>query len=544
MFSHSTLKKIYIILLVFTMIFVMVSCSKPVEEEPLISVTAAPVQKYEDSTDIIIPMPAGVTQTNPLLVNTRTMSSIYNLVFESLFIYDSTGEPVGDLVDNYTVDEAGTTWTLQLRNNITWHDGRPFSGEDVIFTFQLLLEVGELSPYFEVFKYIETWDLGENSFEIILKSRSPFFGILNSLDFPILPMHKGYSVDSTPTRFVGTGPYIVKSFSPIDGMVLVANEDWWRMQPEIRTITAKIYPDDESAVAALVLRQVDAVQTSILTTTQYRDSGDANAYEYATNFFEFIAVNNNSGYMADARVRKGIAYSLDRSEILTNVYINHGIAVDTPVSPTSWLYEGNILKYDHDLMAAARMFDQAGWKYLDDDDPWLDVSPQGLERDFILTLLVNEDHENPQRFETANILVKQLKEVGILVVLDAQPWDEYVVKLENGSYDLALAGIYLTDIPDLYFLLGSEGEQNYSSYSSVEMDALLGATLRQDTAETLKYSYSQLQSYIIEELPVISLFFRTHTLLTTKAIVNVSDVRENDAYNRIAEWGIDSSAIN
>lgn len=364
------------------------------------------------------------------------------------------------------------------------------------------------------------------------------------MDFPILPEHKGYTVDESPTDFVGTGPYIVKKFDTQEGVELVANEDWWRMQPEIRTITAKIYPDDESAVAALVLRQVDAVQTSILTTTQYRDSGDANAYEYATNFFEFIAVNNNSGYMADARVRQGIAYALDRSEILTNVYINHGIAVDTPVSPTSWLYEGNILKYDHDLMAAARMFDQAGWKYLDDDDPWLDVSPQGLERDFTLTLLVNEDPEKPQRFETANIIVKQLKEAGIYVVLDAQPWDAYVMKLENGNFDLALAGIYLTDIPDLNFLLGTEGDKNYSDYSSVQMDTLLGTVLRQDTADTLKFAYSQLQSYIIEELPVISLYFKTHTLLTTKAIVNVSDVRESDAYNRIAEWGIDSSAIN
>jgi peptide/nickel transport system substrate-binding protein len=110
--------------------------------------------------------------------------------------------------------------------------------------------------------------------------------------------------------------------------------------------------------------------------------------------------------------------------------------------------------------------------------------------------------------------------------------------VKEGRFDLLLAGWYMNDIPDLRFAVRSDGSQNLSGYNDVEMDELLDEVMQSYTRETISASFERVQQKIIEDLPIISLYFRTHTLLTRRNITNVIQVKEESAYSSIQYWNI------
>jgi peptide/nickel transport system substrate-binding protein len=276
-------------------------------------------------------------------------------------------------------------------------------------------------------------------------------------------------------------------------------------------------------------------QTDEITLLASEQSREIFSYEYTTNYYEYLLPNLSSTGLGDERVRQAIAHALDRNEIVSNVYVNHAILVDTPVPPTSYLYTGKLLTYDNDVDQAKRLMKLAGWKHTD-EDPWLDVDPDGNEMDYTLTLLTNNDNDSPQRYEAATFIKRQLEKIGIKVEIKAEDWDIYKSMVNEGRFDLLLAGRYLSDIPDLRSMLKSDGIRNSSGYKNAEMDDLLIAVMESKTRESIEKNYEKLQQKIVDDVPIISLYFRTHTLLTRNNIVGVTHVTEDNAFASINTW--------
>jgi peptide/nickel transport system substrate-binding protein len=227
---------------------------------------------------------------------------------------------------------------------------------------------------------------------------------------------------------------------------------------------------------------------------------------------------------------------------VSNVYVNHAIVMDTPISPNSWLYEGRLAVYNRNLSEAKRLLMLAGWKNTD-DDKWLDVSPAGVEDSLSLVLLTYDDPDRSLRYDAAKLIQSQLADVGIQIEICSETWDVFVQKMKEGNYDLLLAGWYLSDIPDFTFAFGSNSKDNVSHYRSEEMDRLLSEALQQSTAEGLQEVPDKIYQLIIDDLPIISLYFRTHTLLTTLPVQGVTNISEDNAYAGISNWYIDPGLI-
>ena len=183
------------------------------------------------------------------------------------------------------------------------------------------------------------------------------------------PETGGYSLTTEPMFPAGSGPYKVTSWYPGQEIVLEYNENWWQRKPVIGKIVAKPFDNNSLAVSALQLSQLDVVQTDQIALLASDQVLDIFSYEYTTRYYEFLVPNLRAQLLSDKRIRQAIAYALDRDEIVSNVYINHAIPVDTPVPPSSFLYTGQLLTYDNDVEEAKNLLRLAGWKYLDDDDP-------------------------------------------------------------------------------------------------------------------------------------------------------------------------------
>ena len=506
--------------------------------EPTVAPIVTPMP--EGAAEISVVMPEEIESSNPFLVTSRDLMSLYSLIFEPLIKFDETGEPVPMLAQTWEQDDTGKKWTITLRDDVYWQQsGRKLDAYDVEFTLDLMnqLRREQDNDYCEELGYIYYWKVIDDR-TIWIYSYEPFYGTILAMDFPILPRDAGYSLTTEPMFPIGSGPYKVTSWYPGQEIVLEYNENWWQRKPVIGKIVAKPFDNNSLAVSALQLSQLDVVQTDQIALLASDQVLDIFSYEYTTRYYEFLVPNLRNQLLSDKRIRQAIAYALDRDEIVSNVYINHAIPVDTPVPPSSFLYTGQLLTYDNDIEEAKNLLRLAGWKYLDDDDPWLDMSPEGFEEDFTITLLANNDGDSPYRIEAAKYIAKQLEEVGIKVDVKSEPWEEYSNMVHEGRFDLLLGGWYLNDIPDLRFAIGSEGSQNISGYKDIEMDEMLLNVMQQKSREGLMNSFETLQQKIIDDLPIISLYFRTHTLLTKSNITNVAQVSEENAYASIQYWEI------
>lgn len=516
---------------------------------------------------ITLPMPEDSEPGNPLMRATREMSGIYGLIYESLLNADDTGAPAPCLAENLPKQSLdGLEWTFSLRKGVKWHvSGRELSAEDVKFTLDEIKGLSDDTaadyPYDYVMKYIRRWDVLDDS-TIRITLRKPFYGALQALTFPILPKGEGYENGNSPRMPVGTGPYVVTFCEKGKSVLLEANQDWWRTPPIISNISVTPFPDNQTEISSLPLKQLDAVQTEDLTVTQYRDSGDANLYEYPTRYFEYIALNFAYTDVQDRKLRQAIAYALDRQEIVTFTYVRHATVSDSPVMPSNWLYNGKLLKYNNSVEEARRLIELAGWQDNFDknsiplkdmngnpakdasgnpivSDGFYDTSPDGIKRPLSFTLLTYSDETDTLRFDAAVLIRDQLAKAGIEVEVRTASWSEYTRMLNDRSFDLALCGCYLSPAPDYSCLIGTGEKLNKGGYSSTDMDALLEDVMNSPDANTLKLKTEELQQRVIDELPIISLYFRTHSLLTSPDIRGVSGVTEESAYRSISQWYIE-----
>ncbi len=533
--------KIFAVLLAIALLFS--GCNGSNTLQP-VEATATPEPYVEgwlsSNTTIQVSVPSEIESTNPYFVTKKDTLSLFNLIYEPLVKLNEANEPVPYLAKSWKSDDEGTTWTFILRDGVYWQGtDREMNAQDVIFTLDLMNAVKKTSIHCKVMGYIKNWKrIDDSTFEIT--TYEPFYGFLMSMDFPILPYDAGFTSGETqPVIPVGTGPYSVTDYRPGTRIQLDANENWWKTMPAITTVIAEPYDDPSLALSALALGQLDVLATDDLAVNQIREGNSINAFEYTTNYYEFLMPNLSSNILLrDKKVRQAIALGLNRQEIISNVYVNHAIITESPVQPSSWLYEGTTSGYERDIEEAKRLLTLAGWKKENPEDQYFNISPDGIHTDFTLDLVTNTSEFDSIRYETAVIISKQLAEIGIKVNIRTVEWDMFNTRIAEGYYDLLLAGWYIDEIPDFRSLFSTDGENNLSGYSSEEMDELLDDIMKQSTEEDLKNSFRKLQNLLIEDVPVISLYFRTNTLLTRAGIVNVTDSKDYSAYNTIQEWNV------
>lgn len=485
--------------------------------------------------ELRIPMPQNPSSLDPLMVNTREMRSVLSLVFESLLQYDANNRLVPWLAENWNVDETGKVWTLKLRKGVAWHGvSDQLTAADVVYTYeQLLGESMAESIYATSLGYIAEMDAPDD-YSLVITATEPGNAVLHALTFPV--MSERFQGMELP---IGTGPYRVNSYDPANGILLSRNEHWWKQPPYIDTVVAIPHTNNTTALAALELRQIDFVPTSVLTASQYREQGVTEIADITTQLCEFLIPNLNTKIVSDLNVRKAIAYALDRRDIISRAYLNHAFASDVPISPQSWLYDAKFKVYDYSLAQAKALLAEAGWKDMDGDGI-LDKQIDGRVERLAIKLLVNVSPDNQTHKDVAVLIRDQLARVGIEIEIDQPPWTQgeslYVTKLQSGSFDLVLCTFNLDRHPDLRFLIGTAGEYNYSKYSSAAMNQMMDAARAEIDEREIKTRYMELQQKIIDDLPLITLFFRTNSILYNTDIEGVSSAQDMDVFRGVDKW--------
>jgi peptide/nickel transport system substrate-binding protein len=524
--------KLYLLLSSLVLFSLLISaCGSPAATETAVSVeTEAPVAT-EEPTELpteaptATPEPAGPLTVlidndegpiTPANFNTFIGFWLIGWVYDSLYIRTPDLEPIPSLATSATPSEDGLTWTVTLREGINWHDGEPFSVDDVIFSYNFLIAAGRANNL----DAIESMEAaGDYGLTIKLKEPQPFFLNEALAGNYIMPEH--IWKDQTPVSgelsqfqgMVGTGAYKLVEVEPSQFYRFEANPDYFRGEPVVPEIIAKIVKDRTQQFNQLRTGEADAVLSSVPPAVVGELEGNADLQvAKGSDFFNYIFYTNGSREpFDDPAVRQAISKAIDTKTLFDVVLLGQGVEL-----PLNW-YHPELpwsINTPHifDPTAAAAELEAAGLVDADGDGV---RELNGANTDFGILCDVN----NPVEVRTSELITGWLEDVGLgahqsCLDIDSSValiWPNFVSVAEP-DYDLAIWGWssgvqfqrgFVRRLTNCEF--GAPGNFNLTGICDPELDELVAQLVSNTDPSKTEDISKGLQERFAENLPFIPL---------------------------------------
>lgn len=450
-----------------------------------------------------------VSVINPILSTDTVSSAVEGVIFSGMITFNEQLEPVPDLATDWDVSKDGKTWAFHLRHDVKWHDGVPFTADDVVFTFNSILnpKVNSVrrSDYIIDGQPILFKALDKYTVQAILPK--PFAPFLIHAAMSIIPKHLLAGQDINTADFnrhpVGTGPFIFKEWKSGDHVTVERNPNYYLGRPLLKEINYKIIPDENSALVALEAGEIDEAGIPAKDYTRMKSVKGINVYESDVLLYTYLGFNLANPKFADKRVRQALAYATDKKQLVGLILRGLGSPAYAPSAPVSWAYSNDVPKYPYDPEKAKKLLKEAGVKDLE------------------FTILVNQG--NKEREKAAVILQQQYKKVGVKVNVRVLEWSA-LLKIVNANkdpkdFEAVIMGWSLGLDPDAYSIWHSSQYPrgfNFIKYKNPEVDKLLEQGRATTARVERKKIYARLWKTIAEDQPYIFLWY-------PKEISGVSD---------------------
>ena len=371
---------------------------------------------------------------NPLLdYYNQVDRDVDRLIYSGLLRFDDRGLPQAGLADSWGISRDGTVYNFSLRANAKWHDGKPVTSDDVIFTLDLLRDDAAPVPadLREFWKQIEIKRLDEKTVQFRLPE--PFSPFMDYLTAGILPEHLlgGMSIDeiiAAPFNMqpVGSGPYkfdrLIVQSGQIKGVLLTANKDFYIQAPFIEQIAFRYYPDGAAALAAFQAGEIGGIGT-INSEILPRVLQEANLKVYTSRLPEWTVVflnldNPNATFFQDISVRKALLMGVNRQRMVDTLLSGQAFLSDGPIMPGSWAYFGGVERIAYDANAAVGLLIEAGYT-IPAEGGGVRTNAEGTRLSFGL---IYPDEAHYQAI--AEALQRDWAQIGVEVKLTALPYEE------------------------------------------------------------------------------------------------------------------------
>ncbi|MBI4845680.1 MAG: peptide-binding protein [Candidatus Omnitrophica bacterium] len=501
-------KKLPLIAVFFLLLLNLHACSREKKEDPAFKVPESDNPVCGDT--IIEASIADARILIPILASDGASGQICSLVFNGLVKYDKNLILTGDLAQSWEIKDNGLTIIFHLKQGVKWHDGMPFSAQDVKFTYEKLIDPNVATPYSGDFEKVQQVEIIDE-YTLKIDYKEPFSPGLASWAMNIMPKHLLENEDMNNTAFgrnpVGTGPYKFSKWKTQDVIILTANDEYFEGRPFIDRYIFRIIPDSATMFLELQNLSIDFMGLSPL---QYVRQVNALFFEknyqkfrYQGFNFTYLGYNLKDPLFADARVRQALNYAVDKNEIIDGVLLGTGTVCTGPFAFRSWAYNDKVNPAAYDPEKAQELLRQAGWV----------LNQSGiLEKEgriFEFTIITNQGNEERKR--AAEIIQKRLDKVGIKVKIKVIEWSAFINEFINKrNFDAVLLGWSLSLDPDIFDIWHSsktrEGEFNFISYSNEEVDKLLERGRREFDQEERKKIYNRIHEIIYEEQPYMFLY--------------------------------------
>jgi len=476
----------------------------------------------------------------PLLASDSASHNIAGMVYNGLVKYDKDMNIVGDLAESWDITAKGLVITFHLRKGVKWHDGQPFTAADVLYTYQVTVDPKTPTAYAEDFRAVKKAEaLDDYTFRATYDK--PFAPALISWSSSILPRHllAGTDITQSPLKRhpIGTGPYKFKEWVAGQKIVLVSNPDYFEGRPYIDGQITRIIPDTATMFLELRAQNLGMMSLTPLQYTRQTENNlfknNFNKYRYLSFAYTYLGYNLKNQLFTDKRVRQAISYAINKDEIISGVLLGLGKPAHGPYKPGTWAYNDNVKKYNYDPQKARELLREAGWTKLNNDGV--------LEKDgkpFVFEIVTNQGNETRQK--CAEIIQRQLADIGITVKIRILEWSAFVTNFINKRrFDTVILGWTIPLDPDAYDVWHSSKtkpeELNFISYNNPEADEMLvKGRSTFDQKERKKY-YDRFQEILAEDQPYTFLYVPDALIITHNRFRGIEPAPIGLEYNFI-KW--------
>lgn len=433
-----------------------------------------------------------IVNIDPMAISSDSEILVANHVYDYLVDIDPQQNIIPRLATEWKASDEGLTYTFQLAEGVTWHDGSEFGADDVVWTFERLRNT-EGTPTADLYANIDSVE-ATGDLEVTFRLAKPnSFFLYDLSDNHALILKEG--TEDAGSNFNGTGPFTVANYSPEDRIELVANESYFvEGQPKLDALDIIFFNDDAAAVDALRGGQIDLVlrmSTALFQTL--REEPGIRTTSIPTNGFDLIRLRSDREPGNDPRVIQALKLATDRQAIFNVVQQGFGaVGNDTPIGPLYDAYHDVAVKPPaRDVEAARALLTEAGY---DEDNP------------LALTLHSPDTGGRP---DLAAVLAQQWSEAGVEIEISVEP--ESVYYGDDGwlEVDLGITGWGSRPYPQFYLdtMLVTGAQWNESHFADEELDALaLTAGTTVDDSERVR-AYHEIQRLLNERGPVIIPYF-------------------------------------
>ena len=419
-------------------------------------ITVGIAQDLDDSLDPHLAVAAG------------TKEVMFN-VFEGLMKPTSTGDLTPAVAESYTVSEDRLTYTFTLREGVKFHNGDEVTAEDVVYSISRCADTTDGTPLVEAFSVIQSVE-AVDARTVAITIAEPSNEFISYMTTAILPA----DYDQQDTAPVGTGPFKFVSRAAQDNIVLEKFDEYWGTPAYLDKVTFKIMENADSLVMSLQSGAIDLC--SHLTSTQVAQlGGDFYVAEGTMNLVQALYLNNAEKPFDDVRVRQALCYAADKQGIIDLAFDGYGSPIGSSMYPTFGKYFDESLTnyYTKDVEKAKSLLADAGY-------------PNGFE----MTITVPSNYQ--PHIDTAQVLVEQLKEIGVTAKIELVEWGTWVSDVYAGrQFQSTVVGVDASNMTARALLerFTSDYAKNFINYNNADYDALFqqALTTYDDAEQTAIY---------------------------------------------------------
>jgi peptide/nickel transport system substrate-binding protein len=435
----------------------------------------------ESSQNLIAAIAGEPDQLDPHKTNAYFSFEVLENVYDTLVEPDENLEMRSALAESWEVSDDQLTWTFHLRQGVAFHDGSPFSADDVVYSYNRIIDQ-KLSnaDRFSAVTAVAAPD--KSTVKISVAQATPnLLSNIGGFKGMAIVQRKNVESGQIATHPIGTGPFAFKGAKSGDSITLVANKNYWGGPPAISGVTFRFIPEASTALSALQAGEIDWTD-SIPTqrVEELKADESINLGVTPSNDYWYLTLNEARKPYNDVRVRRAIGYGVDRDAIVQATSYGTATANQLAIpkgSPWYTDYHG----YTLDIAKAKSLLDQAGVK------------------DLTLDMMATSDY--PETVTAAQIIADNLAALGITVKIRTVDFATWLGEQNAGNFDMLMMGWLGNIDPDDFYYAQQHtgGKSNAQKYSNPDVDRLLDAGRTQTNWDTRAGLYARAATIIADE---------------------------------------------
>ena len=475
-------------------------------------------------------------------------------VLQGLAHVNWTGHGVKALLaESWSTPDGGKTWTFKLRKGVKWHDGKPFTADDVVFSFNTYADPAIASPYaaklLDIKGYQEFRDgkasslagvtkVDASTVKVELVDVRPLWVELQQISISILPKHLLGSIKPseleqssywTQNR-VGTGPFKWTKYVPDQYVEVARNDDYFLGKPKADRIIYRIFADIPSIDNALSNNEVDVMSyegggVPVSDIDRVQKVGTLNVLPTLdAGLPTYLQFNHAKDYLKDARVRQAMVYAIDREKIIATVKKGTG-KISNTMFPAAWAQSPALNPYKYDPAKAKQLLAAAGWD-----------SNRKIDFIYYYADQVNKD--------TVTAIQAYLSAVGVNIVPRLLNPAEIQTVYKDGSFEMGYFANGQGLDPSIGAFTSRCGTQLAFTYCNKRVDELFDLGLSESSREKRAPHYREISKIFNEEMFRGWLWYEVRPMAFNKRIIGASEhyaqmpnlIFDVPVYNEIEKW--------